>query len=117
MKLTTLLAGCNIRSTVGNPDTEIVGLAYDSRQVRPGFVFAAIQGTRADGNRFVPQALENGAVAVVSSSPAPVMSPDHTWVEVHDDREALAMMAANFYGHPTRSLHLTGVTGTNGKTT
>lgn len=118
MKLRSLLAGCSIRSSVGDLNTDIVGLAYDSRRVSAGFAFVAIRGTRADGNRFASQALANGAVAVVSASEAPAEILDSTvWVQVGDDREVLAVLAANFYGHPTANLHLIGVTGTNGKTT
>jgi UDP-N-acetylmuramoyl-L-alanyl-D-glutamate--2,6-diaminopimelate ligase len=112
MLLKSLLAGCNIRSMRGSIDVDITGIAYDSRKVEPGFVFVAIQGARADGNRFVPQALANGAAAIISASPG-----EGTWIEVEDDREALATVSANFYGHPTQQLQLIGVTGTNGKTT
>ncbi len=115
MNLKSLLAGCSVRSTAGNLDTEVLGIAYDSRHVAPGFVFVAIRGTRVDGNRFVPVAVKNGAVAVLSA--LPVQEAEAAWVEVASDREALATVAANFYGHPTMSIHLVGVTGTNGKTT
>src|SRR6476660_6965746 len=112
MFLSSLLTGCSIRSMRGDLDVDITGIAYDSRKVEPGFVFVAIQGVRSDGNRFVPQARSNGAVAIISATPG-----GGTWIEVDDDREALATVAANFYGHPTRQLELIGVTGTNGKTT
>jgi UDP-N-acetylmuramoyl-L-alanyl-D-glutamate--2,6-diaminopimelate ligase len=113
MKLQALLAGCDIRSAQGDLNTDVRGVAYDSRQVRPGYAFIAIRGERVDGNRFVTQAIANGAVAIVSS----VRPSFHTWVEVGNDREALAIVAGNFYDHPTRALRLIGVTGTNGKTT
>ena len=113
MKLREVLSGCSIRSTRGDLNTDIRGVAYDSRQVRPGYLFVAIKGARVDGNRFVSQAVANGAVAVVSSArPA-----SGTWVEVTDERDALATVAGNFYGHPTKDLCLIGITGTNGKTT
>src|SRR5215467_9092126 len=100
MKLGALLSGCSIRTTAGDLNTEVLGIAYDSRQVRPGYVFVAIRGERIDGNRFVNQAIKNGAVAVISSArPA-----SQTWAEVTDDREALAVVAGNFYGHPTRAI-------------
>jgi UDP-N-acetylmuramoyl-L-alanyl-D-glutamate--2,6-diaminopimelate ligase len=115
MLLRSLIAGCTIRSTSGNLDTEISGVAYDSRRVKPKFAFVAIRGSRADANQFVTQAIANGAVAVISGAPGGISGP--AWVEVSDDREALAVVAGNFYGHPSRSLQLVGVTGTNGKTT
>jgi UDP-N-acetylmuramoyl-L-alanyl-D-glutamate--2,6-diaminopimelate ligase len=116
MKLRELLEGCSIRTVAGDLDVEILGLAYDSREVFPGFVFCAIRGTRTDGNNFVPKAIARGAVAVVSASP-PISSLRMPWIQVEDERAALAGMAGNFFGHPTGKLHLVGITGTNGKTT
>jgi UDP-N-acetylmuramoyl-L-alanyl-D-glutamate--2,6-diaminopimelate ligase len=100
----------------GNYEIDIRGLAYDSRQVKPGFVFVAIEGFKTDGHKFIPQAIANGAVALVGqkkiSYPAGVI-----WVQVPDTRLALAQMAACFYDYPAQKLRLIGVTGTNGKTT
>src|SRR5437867_2338498 len=116
MKLRELLKGCSTRAVAGDLAVEILGLAYDSRQVRPGRVFFAIRGTRMDGNEFVPKAIAKGAAAIVSASPA-MSSVSTPWIQVDDERAALAAVAGNFYRHPTEQLHLIGVTGTNGKTT
>src|SRR5688572_29021974 len=116
MKLKNLIAGCNIRSVTGDLDTEVLGLAYDSRKVSSGVVFIAIRGMQTDGNRFLPQAIAKGAGGVVSSL-APIEAIAMPWIQVHDEREALAVLAANFYRRPTEHLHLIGITGTNGKTT
>jgi UDP-N-acetylmuramoyl-L-alanyl-D-glutamate--2,6-diaminopimelate ligase len=116
MKLRDLIAGVPIRSIAADLDTEVHGLAYDSRKVSSGFVFVAIRGMQTDGNRFVPQAIANGAGVIVSSLP-PVEGGSASWVQVHDDREALAGLAAAFYRRPSEELRLTGITGTNGKTT
>ncbi|HLH30281.1 MAG TPA: Mur ligase family protein, partial [Terriglobia bacterium] len=116
MTLRELLKGCSIRAATGDLDTEILGLAYDSRAVMPGYLFFAIRGTRLDGNRFIPKAIAKGASAVLSALPA-VPALAMPWVQVDDERAALAAIAGNFYGHPTEQLHLVGVTGTNGKTT
>jgi UDP-N-acetylmuramoyl-L-alanyl-D-glutamate--2,6-diaminopimelate ligase len=116
MNFEKLLKGCSVALVSGDPGIEILGLAYDSRDVCPGYVFFAIRGTRTDGNRFVPNAIAKGAAAIVSVSP-PIQSLTMPWVQVHDERAALAGMAGNFYGHPTEKLHLVGITGTNGKTT
>jgi UDP-N-acetylmuramoyl-L-alanyl-D-glutamate--2,6-diaminopimelate ligase len=116
MTLKELLKGCSVRSATGDLDTEILGLAYDSRAVLPGYLFFAIRGARADGNRFSPKAIEKGAAAVVSAL-APVPSLTVPWIQVDDERAAMAAIAGNFYGHPTGKLHVIGVTGTNGKTT
>src|SRR4051812_16518780 len=115
MKLRELLKGCSVRTVHGDLDTEVLGLAYDSRQASADCVFFAIRGTRADGNRFIPKAIVKGASAVVSALP-PIQSLEMPWVQVDDERAAMAAMAGNFYEHPTRKLHLVGVTGTNGKT-
>jgi UDP-N-acetylmuramoyl-L-alanyl-D-glutamate--2,6-diaminopimelate ligase len=94
----------------------VTAIAYDSRQVKPGAVFVALRGVNADGARFVPQALANGAIAVVAETPAPagVTAP---WIQVANARAALAALAAAFFGNPSEELALVGITGTNGKTT
>jgi len=117
MTLRDLLAGLNARSVTGKLDTEILGLAYDSRQVCPGYLFFAIRGTRLDGNRFIRDAVGKGAAAVVSALGDKRAAPSVPWIQVEDERAAMAAIAGNFYGHPTKDLHLIGVTGTNGKTT
>ena len=116
MTLRELLKGCSVRTATGDLATEILGLAYDSRAVLPGHLFFAIRGTRVDGNRFMPKAIAKGAAAVVSVL-APVSALEMPWVQVDDERAAMAAIAGNFYGHPTANLRLVGVTGTNGKTT
>ena len=97
-------------------DTRPSAIAYDSRQVKPGAIFVALRGVRADGARFVPQAIASGASAVVAESapPAGITVP---WVRVSNARAALAELAAGFYGSPSEDLALVGITGTNGKTT
>jgi len=109
MKLEDLLKGCSVRRPAGDLGIEILGLAYDSREVSPGYLFFAIRGTRADGNRFVPNAIAKGAAAVVSASPL-IPSLAMPWIEVDDERAALAVIAGNFYGHPTANLHPVGIT-------
>src|SRR5215813_5839861 len=116
MTLRELISGLKARSVRGDLETEIRGLAYDSRQVSAGDLFFAIRGTRLDGNRFMPKAIAKGAVAVVSALD-PVQAVALPWIQVVDERAAMAAVAGNFYGHPTKDLHLIGVTGTNGKTT
>ncbi len=95
---------------------EVRGIAYDSRKAGPGFLFFAFPGQRADGRAFAAQAVERGAVAVVSESPKPE-GFDGPWVQVEHGRRALALAARAFYGQPDERLKITGITGTNGKTT
>jgi UDP-N-acetylmuramoyl-L-alanyl-D-glutamate--2,6-diaminopimelate ligase len=98
----------------------VTGLEYDSRRVQPGFLFFAFPGARADGREFALQAVEKGAVATVSELPAP-SGFSGAWIQVEHGQQALALAARNFYGNPSGNpdarLKLTGVTGTNGKTT
>src|SRR5271167_2516110 len=94
----------------------VAGLEYDSRRVQRGFLFFAFPGARADGREFARQALDKGAIATVSELPAP-QGFRGAWIEVEHGRQALALAARNFYGKPDERLKLTGVTGTNGKTT
>jgi UDP-N-acetylmuramoyl-L-alanyl-D-glutamate--2,6-diaminopimelate ligase len=98
------------------PGIEIHGLAYDSRQVKPGDVFIALKGLKAAGTDFAVDAIRRGAVAVVADRPADT-EPTVPWVVVPDARAAMAALAADFYGHPSRSMQVVGITGTNGKTT
>ena len=94
----------------------VTGIAYDSRAVKPGHVFIALKGLHADGVSFARQAIERGAVAIVSEQPAP---PDVAlpWTMVGDARLALALLAAAFHHHPSAEMQVVGITGTNGKTT
>jgi UDP-N-acetylmuramoyl-L-alanyl-D-glutamate--2,6-diaminopimelate ligase len=96
-------------------DVPCTGVVYDSRQVVPGSVFVAWRGLKADGAVFAPQAIAAGAAVVVADQPAP--DPAMPWVEVGDARLALAHLASEFYGHPSRQMQVVGITGTNGKTT
>src|SRR5262245_20496855 len=116
MILRELLSGLNARRVAGDLDTEVLGVASASRRVSVGDLFIAIRGEKLDGNRFIPRAIAKGAVGVVSALD-PVQSVPMPWIQVQDERAAMAVISANFYAHPTKDLHLIGVTGTNGKTT
>ncbi|HEY6291371.1 MAG TPA: UDP-N-acetylmuramoyl-L-alanyl-D-glutamate--2,6-diaminopimelate ligase [Terriglobia bacterium] len=128
MKLLDLMQGLPGLELGADPGLEIRSLAYDSRRVEQDCLFFAIQGEKDDGHRFIPQALERGAVAIVSeraSSAAAaslgesfeLRSLPSRWVQVPNIRRALSEAARAFYGHPERALRLVGITGTNGKTT
>lgn len=96
-------------------DIEIADIAYDSRRVRSGTLFAAISGLRFDGHEFVSDAIEHGATAVLVERELPGL--DVPQIVVRNTREVLGTAAAAFYGHPARKMRIIGVTGTNGKTT
>lgn len=97
----------------------ISGICADSRRVRPGDLFVAIRGFATDGHLYVPQAVENGARAIVleDETYAPDSSCGVVSLRVPNSRRAAAVLADEFYDHPSRALSLIGVTGTNGKTT
>jgi UDP-N-acetylmuramoyl-L-alanyl-D-glutamate--2,6-diaminopimelate ligase len=97
-------------------DAPCTGIVHDSRAARPGSVFVALSGQKADGVAFVAQAVASGAIAVVAERPNPG-GVDTPWIEVADARLALALLSAEFFGHPSREMQVVGVTGTNGKTT
>ncbi len=94
----------------------ITGLAIDSREVRPGALFVALRGEHTDGHRFIPQAVERGAAAIVAEERVDVPA-GVAFTVVPDSARALSQIADAFYGSPSRDLQIAGVTGTNGKTT
>nr|WP_114210665.1 UDP-N-acetylmuramoyl-L-alanyl-D-glutamate--2,6-diaminopimelate ligase [Acidisarcina polymorpha] len=121
MKLSQLLAGVSfVRRKASDP--EVGGVEYDSRRVLPGSLFVAMHGGSTDGNRYISLAAKQGAVAVVTDSTAAFDDaarnlPQLALIEVTHGRKALAGLASNFFAHPQDQLGLSGVTGTNGKTT
>ncbi|MGH9711004.1 MAG: UDP-N-acetylmuramoyl-L-alanyl-D-glutamate--2,6-diaminopimelate ligase, partial [Candidatus Acidiferrales bacterium] len=120
MNLKELFSSADIRAIAGSADADIRAIAYDSRKVTPDAIFFALQGEKEDGNRYVPDALERGAVAVASEQARPAgLAKNVAWVEILPgaQRRVLATVGAKFYGQPANALRLLGVTGTNGKTT
>lgn len=101
-------------------DPEITGIALDSREVKPGYLFFAYKGTQQDGREFIPDAIKNGAVAVLAE-----VDSKYTPVHLHDEvpilpvdhlNQRVGEIAAKFYGEPAKNLKIVGITGTNGKT-
>jgi UDP-N-acetylmuramoyl-L-alanyl-D-glutamate--2,6-diaminopimelate ligase len=110
-----LLDGAEVLAQSGNPD--VTSVEFDSRRVRPGSAFLAMRGERSDGNRFIDQAIQAGAVAVVTDSATETPRQGVAWAVVPHGRRALARLSENFYKHPAERIAITGVTGTNGKST
>lgn len=115
MNFQQLLHGAEILAQSGNPS--ISGLEYDSRRVKPGDVFVAMRGESSDGNKFIDRAIEAGAAAIVSDDANWAPRSEVAWAQVPHGRRALARLSANFYKQPAEKLAITGVTGTNGKST
>jgi len=115
MTFLQVLDGAEVLSQSGDPGVTCV--EYDSRRVKPGCVFVAMRGESSDGNRFIDQAIQAGAVAVVTDSAAEKPRPNVAWAVVPKGRRALARASANFYGKPAERIAITGITGTNGKST
>ena len=118
IRLSEMFQGTGVSLPSGANANEITSLTCDSRKVQPSGVFFALHGAKADGNAFVQDALKRGATCIVSEESAPDALPGGVvWVRVREARKALAIAAANFFGHPAKALQLVAVTGTNGKTT
>jgi len=113
MKLKDLLKGIGVLECTADLELEISQIHYDSRKVTPGSLFVAISGFASDGNRFIPMAMEKGALVVVTAKRPEQPVP---YVLVESDRLAMALLGCNFYGNPAASMTMIGVTGTNGKT-
>jgi len=117
-KLSALLVGVEASVPAEAGGLDIRQVACDSRKVQPRALFFALHGAKADGNTFIRDAVSRGAVAIASEDAPPVAMPSSVaWIRVAHARKALAVTAANFFGHPGKALQLVAVTGTNGKTT
>ena len=116
MRLAELLVNLpDVVAVAGDPQVAVSQITADSRQVIPGACFVAYQGLGVDGHRFIPDAIARGAAAIVGEqmlADLPV-----AYVRVADGRAALAWLSAAWYGNPSRSMALVGITGTDGKTT
>ncbi|MBT7935339.1 MAG: UDP-N-acetylmuramoyl-L-alanyl-D-glutamate--2,6-diaminopimelate ligase, partial [Nitrospina sp.] len=122
-KLSHLVMGLPVSDTRGTMDRAVREVAYDSRKVGPDSLFVAIPGGNLDGGAFIKDAIAQGASAFITQMPLDSLnglglgSRDITALHVEDSRKALSIVSANFYSNPSERLALTGITGTNGKTT
>lgn len=114
MRLKALLSGVALLGGFADEDVEISGISYDTRTIQPGELFVALTGYKTDGHRFLREAVEKGAAAVICRKAPEEPGP---WLIAADTRAALATVSANWFGRPADELTVIGVTGTNGKTT
>lgn len=116
MKLKELINGidCTVR---GEREVEVSGLTFDSRKVETGYAFIAQTGVHADGHEYIEQTIAQGAKVIVCEKIPQTLHDEVTYILTPNSNKALGIMAGNWYGNPSRKLKLTGITGTNGKTT
>lgn len=117
MKVSDLWGFVEIMDIKGDPEIDVTGISYDSREVKPGYLFVCVEGFNRDGHDFAKQAVENGATALVVQREVNIDDETITLIRVKDSRKAMAAIGHVFYGFPSEKLKVIGVTGTNGKTT
>ena len=118
MNLEQIISSLDVISVSGDLDSEVTSISSDSREIATGGVFVAVSGNDLDGQQFVPQAILNGASAIISEAAKPAGSEDQVcWVHVADARAAAAALACTWYDHPSAAMKVVGITGTNGKST
>ena len=106
-----------IEAVKGSTDITVNKMDFDSRKIGANDVFVAIRGSISDGHDFIEKAIQQGAIAVICDTLPKNIEKGITYVQVNDTNSALAFMAANYFGEPSKNLKLVGITGTNGKTT
>ena len=117
VKLQDILYKVHLKQVHGSTDIDIAAIEIDSRKVSARCIFVAIRGAKSDGHHFIEKAVSSGAVAIVCEEMPASFSDSVTYLQVNNTQEAVAYMANNFYGEPSKKIKLVGVTGTNGKTT
>jgi UDP-N-acetylmuramoyl-L-alanyl-D-glutamate--2,6-diaminopimelate ligase len=117
MTIGKILKDIKTVSFTGNRKMVISGIAFDSRKVTDGSLFVAVKGTKTDGHEYIKVAVAAGAAAIICETLPEKPKKNISWIVTENSATALGIAASNFYGNPSSSLKLTGVTGTNGKTT
>jgi UDP-N-acetylmuramoyl-L-alanyl-D-glutamate--2,6-diaminopimelate ligase len=117
MKIEEILKGIDVVSVTGTRNKVISAIEFDSRKVIPDSLFVAVKGYKSDGHNFISSAIELGATAVICEILPSKPDRNICWIKTTDSAKALGLAASNFFGNPSYSLKLVGVTGTNGKTT
>jgi len=116
-ELKDILYKVSLTSSYGDMSVDIKGICFDSRKVKEGFLFIAVKGTQSDGHEYIAKAIDLGATAVVCEKLPDPVTDKITFVTVKNSSQALGIIASNYFGNPSEKMKLTGVTGTNGKTT
>jgi UDP-N-acetylmuramoyl-L-alanyl-D-glutamate--2,6-diaminopimelate ligase len=116
-KLQDILYKAGLLEIAGATDIAVQKIEFNSNEIASGDLFVAVRGTVSDGHRYIQNAIEAGAAAIVCEEIPDTIYPGTTYVKVADSSAALGIIAANFYDNPSEKIKLIGVTGTNGKTT
>jgi UDP-N-acetylmuramoyl-L-alanyl-D-glutamate--2,6-diaminopimelate ligase len=114
--LQDILYKVGLAGVQGSLDREVSQIDFDSREVKTNSLFVAVRGTQVDGHLFIDKAIDKGASTIVCEELPLTLNDQITYLQVKDAHQALALLAANFYGNPSTQLSLVGITGTNGKT-
>ena len=117
MLLSDIIKGIRVEEIVGDTQRDITDVHIDSRRIAQGHLFVAMRGTQVDGHKYIPSAIEKGAIAIVCEELPQSPAEGITYVRVANSEEAVGPIATAFNGNPTEQVRLIGVTGTNGKTT
>lgn len=116
-KIEKILEGIDVISITGNRNISVASIEFDSRNVKEGALFIAVRGSKTDGHNFIGSAIKSGAAAIICETLPSDPEKKICWIKTSDSEKALGLAASNFFGNPSASLKLVGVTGTNGKTT
>jgi UDP-N-acetylmuramoyl-L-alanyl-D-glutamate--2,6-diaminopimelate ligase len=117
MKIEKILEGIEVLTVTGSTDRLVAGIEFDSRKVIRDSLFVAVKGYSSDGHEFISSAISSGAIAIICEKLPAKTEKNICWIKTSDSAKTLGIAASNFYGNPSFSLKLIGVTGTNGKTT
>ena len=117
MVIKNILKAVDVVSLTGDKNVNILNIEFDSRKVTPGSLFIAVKGTKSDGHDFINEAIASGSAAILCEKLPGNADKNICWIKTTDSAKALGIISSNFFGNPSSSLKLIGVTGTNGKTT
>jgi UDP-N-acetylmuramoyl-L-alanyl-D-glutamate--2,6-diaminopimelate ligase len=117
IRISDLTRNIEVVSITGTENPVVESIEFDSRRVTPGALFVAVKGTKSDGHDFIGNAIASGASAVICEVIPEFASNNTCWIKTKDSAKALGIVSSGFFGNPSASLKLVGVTGTNGKTT
>ena len=115
-KIADILYKVDVVELIGDSDISINQIHFDSRKVKKGDLFVAVNGTQVDGHKFIEACIEAGAIVIVCEQLPENIESHITYIKVLDSGLALGQMASNFFDQPSSKLKLVGITGTNGKT-